>query len=58
LLGRGLQETAHPSYQAWSYAELINDFNETVRHDALSASDITHAAEFISKDVQKPPALL
>ena len=35
-LGRGLQETAHPSYQAWSYAELINDFNETVRHEKIA----------------------
>lgn len=34
-LGKGLVETTHPSYQAWSYASLIYDFNETVRSDAI-----------------------
>lgn len=35
-LGRGLQETNHPSYQAWSYAALIEDYNETVRSESIS----------------------
>ncbi len=26
----GLQETSHPSYQAWTYSELLRQFNETV----------------------------
>ncbi|MEK4025966.1 DUF2075 domain-containing protein [Sporosarcina sp. FSL W7-1283] len=30
-LGGGLRETTHPSYQAWSYAALIEDFNENVQ---------------------------
>ncbi|MEK4229728.1 DUF2075 domain-containing protein [Solibacillus sp. FSL H8-0538] len=30
-LGRGLREVTHPSYQAWSYAALIEDFNENVQ---------------------------
>ncbi|WP_185819562.1 hypothetical protein [Salibacterium salarium] len=30
-LNRGLRETAHPSYQAWSYAALIEDFNSSSR---------------------------
>lgn len=29
------QETNHPSYQAWSYAALIEDYNETVRNDSI-----------------------
>ena len=29
-IGGGLRETTHPSYQAWSYASLIKDYNETV----------------------------
>ena len=29
-LGGGLRDTAHPSYQAWSYAELLRSFNESV----------------------------
>lgn len=31
----GVKETNHPSYQAWSYAALIEDYNETVRHDSI-----------------------
>lgn len=26
----GMQETSHPSYQAWTYSELLRQFNETV----------------------------
>lgn len=32
----GEREVSHPSYQAWSYAALIEDFNETVRNDRIS----------------------
>jgi DUF2075 family protein/SOS-response transcriptional repressor LexA len=31
----GEREVNHPSYQAWSYAMLIEDFNETVRLDPI-----------------------
>lgn len=34
-LGGGLRETAHPSYQAWSYAALLKNFNETVEEDNI-----------------------
>ena len=34
-LGGGLRETAHPSYQAWSYASLLKNFNETVEEDNI-----------------------
>lgn len=36
LLGGGLRETNHPSYQAWSYSALIEDYNETVRSEDIS----------------------
>ncbi len=29
------RETSHPSYQAWTYAALIEDYNETVRHEDI-----------------------
>lgn len=35
-LGRGETETSHPSYQAWTYAELIEDYNETVRKEKIA----------------------
>lgn len=31
FLGGGLRTVTHPSYQAWSYAALINDFNQNVQ---------------------------
>lgn len=31
-LGGGLRETVHPSYQAWSYASMIYDYNQNVRN--------------------------
>jgi len=30
VLGGGLRDVPHPSYQAWSYASLLTDFNEAV----------------------------
>ncbi len=35
-LGSGMTETTHPSYQAWSYAALIEDYNETVRSESIT----------------------
>lgn len=34
-VGRANRETAHPSYQAWSYATLITDFNENVQENDI-----------------------
>lgn len=35
ILGGGIRETTHPSYQAWSYASLIKNFNQTVEEDEI-----------------------
>ena len=35
-IGGGKREKNHPSYQAWSYAALIEDYNETVRSESIS----------------------
>ncbi|MBC7624333.1 MAG: DUF2075 domain-containing protein [Aeromicrobium sp.] len=34
-MGGGNIETPHPSYQAWSYAELLRNFNEAVSADGV-----------------------
>lgn len=34
-IGGRERETNHPSYQAWSYAALIEDYNETVRNESI-----------------------
>lgn len=35
FLTGGEKETNHPSYQAWTYAALIEDYNETVRQEEI-----------------------
>lgn len=35
-VGHGIHEVAHPSYQAWSYAETIEDFNADVREQNIA----------------------
>ena len=33
--GGGIRQVVHPSYQAWSYATLIRDYNETVWNNGI-----------------------
>lgn len=33
--GNQMRKVVHPSYQAWSYAQLIKDYNESVRQDDI-----------------------
>lgn len=35
FLGGAVRETTHPSYQAWSYAALLEDFNESVETEDI-----------------------
>jgi uncharacterized protein len=37
-LGGGVRETAHPSYQAWSYANLLENFNSAVQDRKITLS--------------------
>ena len=37
-LGKGLHETSHPSYQAWSYAAMLQDFSTTVQEENITLS--------------------
>ncbi len=34
-VGQGLHQVVHPSYQAWSYAQLIRDYNSTVQDEEI-----------------------
>ena len=67
-MGGAEVETEHPSYRAWSYAALLNDFNETVRDRKISllpcaylhncASGETINAPFYREHTTKAPAFL
>ena len=36
FVGGGIREVSHPSYQAWSYASLLNNFNEEVYQNDIT----------------------
>jgi len=67
-LGGGLRETSHPSYQAWSYAALLEDFNEAVRevpirlapcaylHNCAEGEDLRHP--FYAEHLGRAPVFL
>lgn len=52
-LGRGLHETSHPSYQAWSYAAMLEDFSETVREESIELSPCAYLHNYEEDDVIK-----
>lgn len=67
-LGGRQVETAHPSYQAWTYAALIEDYNETVRDEQialqpcaylhnLDTADQLHDARY-ADHIAKAPAFI
>ncbi|MBM3938250.1 MAG: DUF2075 domain-containing protein [Sphingomonadales bacterium] len=37
-LGKGTREVSHPSYQAWSYADLLTNFNRSVEENQIRLS--------------------
>lgn len=53
-LGGGVRETPHPSYQAWSYASLIKDYNENVLEDHINLYPCAYLHNYIT---QKPDDL-
>ncbi|HIE56567.1 MAG TPA: DUF2075 domain-containing protein, partial [Chromatiaceae bacterium] len=51
FLGRGEREVNHPSYQAWTYAALLQDFNETVREENIALKPCAYLHNCIAYDV-------
>src|SRR5690625_480800 len=50
----GLVETTHPSYQAWSYASLIKDYNETVQQDNIDLYPCAYLHNYIIQEDEDP----
>ncbi len=50
FVGGAVREMAHPSYQAWTYAELLQDYNATVQDDdvALQACAYLHNSNSVA----------
>ena len=51
----GMQETSHPSYQAWSYASLLRDFNEVVYDGGVHVHPCVYAHNFGAEGVLDDP---
>ena len=50
VVGNGVHEVAHPSYQAWSYAEAIQDFNMDVRDRNVILSPCACLHNYVLQD--------
>lgn len=64
----GEKETAHPSYQAWSYKKLLEDFNQTVDEDKINLAPCAYlhnydedgiiTNDFYREHIEKAPLFL
>ncbi|HEY4602292.1 MAG TPA: DUF2075 domain-containing protein [Cerasibacillus sp.] len=50
----GMVETTHPSYQAWSYASLIKDYNETVQQEDIELYPCAYLHNYIIRNEGDP----
>ncbi|MCJ8205193.1 DUF2075 domain-containing protein [Pseudomonas sp. RGM2987] len=50
-LGGGLVETIHPSYQVWSYAALLEGFNEAVYDKSIEVRSCAYLHNYVSDGV-------
>ena len=50
-MGKGLHESSHPSYQAWSYAALLQDFNVTIQNENIQLHPCAYLHNYIEDDV-------
>ena len=53
--GHALREVAHPSYQAWSYATTIEDYNQTVQDRKIDLHPCAYLHNYLAVT---PPTLL
>lgn len=48
--GHNLRTVVHPSYQAWSYAQLISDYNATVQDEQIHLAPCAFLHNYLRKD--------
>ena len=54
FVGKALREQTHPSYQAWTYALLIKEYNETVRNDNIQLYPCAYLHNYPRKKYDDP----
>jgi DUF2075 family protein len=50
-VGGGVREVSHPSYQAWSYAALLEGFNEAVHEGGIAQQPCAYLHNYVTDDV-------
>lgn len=55
FIGKGEREVNHPSYQAWVYAALLEDFNEAVREQNIGLRPCAYLHNCVSENVINAP---
>lgn len=53
-INRGVHELTHPSYQAWSYAMLIKDYNETVQNENIDLHPCAYLHNYRKQERNDP----
>jgi DUF2075 family protein len=51
FVGGSVRECSHPSYQAWSYAALLEGFNEAVQKDEIALQPCAYLHNYIADSV-------
>jgi DUF2075 family protein len=51
FVGGKIRECTHPSYQAWSYAALLESFNETVEQDGIELKPCAYLHNYVPDEV-------
>ena len=46
-----LQNTPHPSYQAWSYASLLQHFNETIEEERIRLQPCAYLHNYVNDEI-------
>ncbi|RYG13849.1 MAG: ATP-binding protein, partial [Caulobacteraceae bacterium] len=54
-LGKGLRQVVHPSYQAWSYAALLEGFNEAVYDGGIVIKPCAYLHNYVRDGVIDAP---
>lgn len=55
FVGGAERDVSHPSYQAWTYAALLEDFNETVQQENIGLQPCAYLHNCTSDDVINAP---
>jgi uncharacterized protein len=55
FIGGGIRSVSHPSYQAWSYAELLRNFNESVYEEEIRLHPCAFLHNFRDRDALHDP---